>query len=165
MQRSRCTSTYSSPPCHFPPPLHLTYSSRLQKLDDGSKKDFFSILTDQINSVTEEQLVAHGASFVIAGSETTATSLTATTYWLASHDEQRARLQAELLETFQSDSDIKAKQLQDLPYLNAVIKESMRLFPPVALGGVRVSPGTTVDGVYVPKGVCRDQLITPATGA
>lgn len=39
-----------------------------------------------------------------------------------------------------------------LPYLNAVLEETMRLMPP-ALLGPRVSAGETVAGAYVPAGV------------
>jgi len=40
-----------------------------------------------------------------------------------------------------------------LPYLNAVIEETLRLFPPVPIGPPRISPGEFVDGTYVPNGV------------
>lgn len=43
--------------------------------------------------------------------------------------------------------------MEPLPYLNAVIHESLRIFPPVAVPLPRVSPGEMVDGYYIPKGV------------
>ena len=41
-----------------------------------------------------------------------------------------------------------------LPYLQAVIKEGMRIFPASSQGVPRTSPGILVDGVWVPPGVC-----------
>ncbi|WP_152722024.1 cytochrome P450, partial [Moraxella catarrhalis] len=44
-----------------------------------------------------------------------------------------------------------------LPYLNAVVNESLRIAPPVVIGVPRVVPagGATICGRYVPAGVSR----------
>lgn len=39
-----------------------------------------------------------------------------------------------------------------LKYLNVVIEEGLRLFPPLAIGLPRESPGAVVDGHYIPQG-------------
>lgn len=44
-----------------------------------------------------------------------------------------------------------------LQYLQAVIKEGMRIFPASSQGVPRTSPGITVDGLWVPSGVCHAQ--------
>lgn len=49
--------------------------------------------------------------------------------------------------------DITGDAVAKLPYLNAVLEETMRIMPPSTVGPPRVSPGETVDGVFVPKGV------------
>ncbi|CAZ82371.1 unnamed protein product [Tuber melanosporum] len=40
-----------------------------------------------------------------------------------------------------------------LKYLSAIIDEGLRIYPPVAIGTYRESPGETVDEIYIPKGV------------
>lgn len=65
----------------------------------------------------------------------------------------------ELKGAFQTLSEISDQRLIPLSFLNACINETLRLSPPVN-GKVmqRVSLGTTIDGVYVPKGVCNDVI-------
>lgn len=46
-----------------------------------------------------------------------------------------------------------SEALQPLPYLHAVIEETLRLHTNGAFGLPRISPGATVDGHYIAKGV------------
>jgi cytochrome P450 len=63
-------------------------------------------------------------------------------------------LTKEIRETFQSYEDIVPnKTLLSLPYLHAVIEETLRLLPSNNTGLPRISPGAVVDGTYIPKGV------------
>ncbi|KAJ7639705.1 cytochrome P450 [Mycena polygramma] len=69
---------------------------------------------------------------IVAGSDTAATVLCNTFFLLLSHPESYKRLQLELDEAFSSGTkEPTAAKLASLPYLNAVIKESLRMFPPV----------------------------------
>lgn len=47
-----------------------------------------------------------------------------------------------------------------LPYLNAVIEETLRVYPPVVTHVPRVVPkgGATVDGHFLPENVCTNLL-------
>lgn len=63
------------------------------------------------------------------------------------------QLQREIRTTFASYDDLTGDAVARLPYLHAVLEETMRIMPPAPMGPPRVSPGETVDGVYVPKGV------------
>ncbi|KAH8647141.1 cytochrome P450 [Xylariales sp. PMI_506] len=102
--------------------------------------------------LSEDELASDAMIIIVAGAETTATVLTATMWFLASHEAVRRALAAEVRAAFASYADITADAAAGLTYLNAVLDESMRLFSPVGTGGPRVSPGETVDGVYVPEG-------------
>jgi cytochrome P450 len=59
----------------------------------------------------------------------------------------------EIRSTFKSYTDITADDLVPLKFLNATIIEQLRVVVVGATGQPRVSPGATVDGHYVPKGV------------
>lgn len=63
------------------------------------------------------------------------------------------QLQQEIRTTFTAYGDMTGDAVSRLPYLNAVLEETMRMMPPAPMGPPRVSPGETVDGVYVPQGV------------
>lgn len=97
-----------------------------------------------------DELVA----FLFAGFDSTATALACTLGLLAEHPDVQARLRREL------DARLDGREptppdLQELPVLDAIVRESLRLYPPqyllfrepttaVTLGGYRVDPGTIV---------------------
>ncbi|KAH9900496.1 cytochrome P450 [Xylariomycetidae sp. FL2044] len=59
----------------------------------------------------------------------------------------------EIRTAFTSYDAITPGEAAGLPYLNACLKESLRLMPSVLTGMPVVSPGAMVDGVFIPKGV------------
>ena len=89
---------------------------------------------------------------VVAGSETTATTLSGVTYYLGRTPHAYAKLSEEVRSAFQSYEAINGRSTESLPYLKAVIEEGLRIFPPVPIGLPRVSPGEFVDGHFVPQG-------------
>lgn len=97
------------------------------------------------------------ALLIVAGSETTATSLLGTINYLASAPSVRNKLAAELDAVFASDSDIKLESLthKPIPYLEATIKEGLRICNPVPGGLPRIVPpaGDVYAGVFLPGGV------------
>lgn len=89
--------------------------------------------------------------FLLAGHETTATSLAFALHLLAKHPEQR-RLAQEEAEAVLAGRAPTAADLDALPYLTRVMKETMRLYPAAALVGRRVVAETVVDGYLLPAG-------------
>ncbi|KAL9583284.1 MAG: hypothetical protein Q9203_005143 [Teloschistes exilis] len=92
---------------------------------------------------------------VIAGSETTATTLTVVTYFLCHHPQVLKKLQTEVRGAFTKYEEISGASAANLKYLHAVCLEALRIFPPLPLALPRVVPsgGDTVDGHFVPPGV------------
>jgi cytochrome P450 len=97
-----------------------------------------------------DELVA----FLFAGFDSTATALSCTLGLLGNHRSVREDLREEL-DTVLGDRLPTHSDLQDLPLLDAVVRESLRLYPPqyvlfrepttrVSLGGHRIPEGTTV---------------------
>ncbi|KZV69241.1 cytochrome P450 [Peniophora sp. CONT] len=102
----------------------------------------------------KDEVLRMDAIFAIqAGSDTTTGVVTLTIYLLLSHPDVAERLLRELDDAFASRDDISMKDLEALPYLDAVITESCRLGSPFP-GLPRVVPeqGAMLDGVYVPGG-------------
>jgi cytochrome P450 len=112
-----------------------------------------------------EKLSANGFLLTLAGSETSATSLCGTTYFMLKNPETMKRLTEEVRTRFRSSDEITIQAVSQMPYLTAVINESLRMYPPVASGLVRVVPpeGKHIAGEYVAGGVS-SQLIPPCEG-
>ncbi|OAA35820.1 cytochrome P450 monooxygenase [Beauveria brongniartii RCEF 3172] len=126
----------------------------------NSKSDRPDFLTKIIearkhDNISDVQIAAHSSDFVIAGSETTATTLATMTYYLLRNPKIMDRLTDEIRSAFSTYEDITAATAGRLPYLNAVCQEAMRIFPPLPFALPRLVPrgGATVDGHYIPGGV------------
>lgn len=102
-----------------------------------------------------EQVVANSRTLVAAGSETTANNLTGAVFFLSKSPDALRRLQGEIRDTFRSEDEINMQSTANLPYLEAVLNESFRLYPPVAFGMHRVvdRDGYQINDRVVPKNV------------
>ncbi|WP_313695170.1 cytochrome P450 [Halorarum halobium] len=105
-------------------------------------------------SMSDEQVRDEVKTLLLAGHETTALSLTFTLHLLARHPEVERRLLAELDAKLDGETPTLGA-VGDLPYLEQVVQESMRLLPPVhgilreptedvTLGGYRIPAGSTL---------------------
>ncbi len=92
---------------------------------------------------------------VVAGSETTATTLAGIMNYLLKDMTVMEPLVHEIRGSFASSSEITADRVAQLPYLTAVIEEGLRLCQPVPLGSPRKVPrgGATVCGHWLPENV------------
>lgn len=116
-------------------------------LDAG---EFFS------NPQEEEMLLTGDARLlVVAGSDTTAATLTHVLYHVARDPVIASKLRTELDEhDLHSDDGLSITSLAHLQYLNAVINETLRLHPPVPGGVYRKSPkgGVAIGDYFIPEG-------------
>lgn len=110
---------------------------------------------DGLQGMTEGEVNTTMMLMAVAGSETTATTLSGILSNLVNCPEKLATLTAEIRNKFSDQNDINLMGLQDLPYLNAVIKEGLRLCPPNPWILPRQVPpaGQVVCGVWLPGGV------------
>ncbi|KAK2609701.1 hypothetical protein N8I77_003190 [Diaporthe amygdali] len=112
----------------------------------------------KLDGLTQNELVTGGCSGnVFAGSDTTSISLNATFYNIIKNPRVLTKLRAELDEAHTrgalSDPPSFA-ETQNLPYLQAVLKEALRMHPAVGLCLWRIVPagGATLCGTYFPAG-------------
>jgi cytochrome P450 len=105
--------------------------------------------------LARSELHSNGATFMLAGTETTATELSGLTYMLLKNPEKLDRLTKEVRAAFSTFDDITMTKLAQLSYLQACIEEGLRLYPPVASHLPRIAPkeGAMVCGRWVPGGV------------
>ncbi|KAM9877459.1 hypothetical protein VD0002_g2455 [Verticillium dahliae] len=106
--------------------------------------------------VCDGQIQSYLLINLIAGADTTAISLSSAIYFSLKHPSVWARLEEEVLAADLPDDDPASyKQARTLPYLNAVIRESMRLHPGVGMHLERYVPAGGLrlpDGSLVPAG-------------
>jgi cytochrome P450 len=131
-------------------------TARLEKETD--RPDFFGfILANQPNkakALTRDEMDANANTFMIAGSETTATTLSGTTFLLLRNPDAYAKLVHEVRSTFSTAEDITIERVNKLDYMIACLQEGLRYYPPVPTGLPRVVPGAgdTISGLFIPGG-------------
>ncbi|GAA4931604.1 cytochrome P450 [Streptomyces coeruleoprunus] len=96
--------------------------------------------------------------FLLAGHETTATSLAFSLHLLARHPDQQRRARDEAVRVLAGRTP-GAADLDALPYLTQVLKEAMRLYPAGPVIGRRAVATTVVGGHTIPAGA--DVVVAP----
>ncbi|KAF2021584.1 averantin oxidoreductase, partial [Aaosphaeria arxii CBS 175.79] len=139
---------------------HLAYSREkvLKRLADSKsdRKDFIHYILRQSKRIdlSQDEIIVNGALFIVAGSETTAMTLSAMTNFLIRHPSKFDKLKKEIREAFASESEITVERATALEYLNACIEETLRMLPPAPVGFLRSVPpgGDTIDGQFLEGG-------------
>lgn len=109
---------------------------------------------DQTDGITLGELQRSLEIIIVAATDTTATVLIGAVYHLCKNPAMYARLKADVRNAFASEAAIDIEGVSKLSYLIAVIKESMRIHPPVPGNHPRRvgAGGAVVAGNYVPPG-------------
>lgn len=101
--------------------------------------------------MTDEQVRDEAITLFLAGHETTSNALTWTWYLLAEHPSVRSALDAEL-DGVLAHGPPTVADVSDLPYTDAVLRESMRCYPPAWAIGRRALADHEADGYMIPAG-------------
>lgn len=130
-------------------------------LKDGASRDFMDRLWDK-HDEDPERLNSHhmflvGLANINAGSDTTSSTLSGMLYLLLSNPRVMAKLTQEVRD-FTANGRLSEyptfKECQQMPYLDAVLKETLRLHSAVGLPLWRVVPegGVEIAGKFIPEG-------------
>uniref|UniRef100_A0A7S3E6C8 Cytochrome P450 n=1 Tax=Rhodosorus marinus TaxID=101924 RepID=A0A7S3E6C8_9RHOD len=101
---------------------------------------------DARNEITEKELVDQCMTFLIAGHETTASALQWIIVVLSQHPEAVEKIRHEL-----HGKELTYETLRNSKYLNAVVKEVLRLYPPVPIVSRQALEDVEVQGFRIPK--------------
>ncbi|EGN99109.1 hypothetical protein SERLA73DRAFT_181928 [Serpula lacrymans var. lacrymans S7.3] len=110
---------------------------------EKGSKDIMSILVqsniaeDAKKRINEDEMLSQIATLLLAGHETTANTLVWTLYELARHPEDQQKVREEIAAVrkeveARGDEDFVPSDFDSMPFMNAVLKESLRLHPIVA---------------------------------
>ncbi|KAF2795044.1 cytochrome P450 [Melanomma pulvis-pyrius CBS 109.77] len=126
-----------------------------------AQHDLFSSVVDAKDPETgkmfsQKELFAEARLLLVAGSDTSSTTMSALMFYLSRYPDCYEKLASEIRATFQSEDEIHSgSKMNQCTYLRACIDEALRMSPPVGSTLWReVSPGTggiVIDGVYVPE--------------
>ncbi|XP_052251806.1 cytochrome P450 26A1-like isoform X2 [Dreissena polymorpha] len=123
----------------------MEFSSVLQGLCSTSGDDDVSKNVILLDSIID---------LLFAGAETVTSAGFSLAYQLAKHDDVMDKLRHEIASLDLKDTDdvISARDIQPMKYVNAVVKETLRLLPPVG-GAFRTAlESFELDGFTIPKG-------------
>ena len=169
---------------HFPPLNTIVKLCLPQSVHDETKKSYtftrervdkriasnsdrpdfmkYILQNNYPGGMSREEVDATATLLVFAGSETSATTLASATYFALKNPPIMTRLMRETRDAFKSQEDITLAAVTNLPYLHAVIQETLRMHPanPISTARVVDRPDVVVCGMVVPQGVsdCLSEL-------
>ncbi|KAJ3559695.1 hypothetical protein NM688_g182 [Phlebia brevispora] len=137
----------------------------------GRGKDIMSILlrsnlqADECDRLSEAEVIAQMSTMAFAAMDTTSNALARILHLLAHHPDAQEKLRKEILGA-RNGQDISYDKLVDLPYLDAVCRETLRLYPPLPLSSreagedlimplskpIRGVDGSLINELLVPRG-------------
>lgn len=129
-------------------------SERYDAGDGGLQRAALGLISNEC--LDQAELEANCFLFIVAGSETVATSLLSATHLICEHPEAMRKLVAEVRTAAPDETDVDFHNTTTkMPFLNAVLREAQRLCPPLPNGPSRVTGNDTsiIAGCVVPPRV------------
>jgi cytochrome P450 len=126
-----------------------------RRAGDDDPEDLLSILLDvefeDGSGLSEGDVRDNLFTFLVAGHETTALTLSYACMLLANHPDAQAKLHAELDEVL-GEEEPTAASLFELDYLGNVVDEALRLYPPAYTVFREARTDVTLGGYEIPEG-------------
>lgn len=128
------------------------------KLEENESKrkvllDLMIELSEDGANFTDSDLRDHISTFVIAGSDTTATINSFVMLILGLYPDIQERVYKEVMEQIGPDRPVNKEDLHELKYLERVIKETMRVFPVAPVIVRKITEDLDIgDGIVLPSG-------------
>ncbi|CDS08804.1 hypothetical protein LRAMOSA10165 [Lichtheimia ramosa] len=134
--------------------------SKQQSKVPESERDLLTLMIEAENSgegtMTNEELRSNLCLFFLAGHDTTANSLAYAIYHLAIDPDIQSKAREEAIKILGDEpQDVlpTLEQTREFPYINMIIKETLRISPPVAAMTTReAQEDTELGGKFIPKG-------------
>ncbi|KAL6719085.1 hypothetical protein ACLMJK_003320 [Lecanora helva] len=105
-----------------------------QNRDAGQESDRYRFITDLYGEHQDVELVRDQViNVLIAGRDTTAATMSYVLRLLVRHPRVLKKLRSEIGHVVGQDKDITRAYIQRMPFLQNVIKETLRLYPPVPI--------------------------------
>lgn len=138
-------------------------TSRIKSSNQDGRQDFLAPILEDIahsndlsevqgRGVTRKEVNTHGLAVVIAGCQLTTVALATATHLMLQNPLTYRELQLEVREAFSNEDQINVASVEKLPYLSAVIDETLRFHHPTPINLPRIvgPEGLVVDGEFIP---------------
>ncbi|KAK3084346.1 hypothetical protein FSP39_011928 [Pinctada imbricata] len=133
--------------------------SRLNK----RRLDFIDILLAARDSdgegLSDKEIRSEVDTFLFAGHDTTASALSWIIYCLGRYQDDQEKVYKEVQEVVGDRTDIQWEDLSKFKYMTMMIKEIMRLYPPVPVISRRLTRPMDFDGTVIPENFTVDIMI------
>jgi cytochrome P450 family 4 len=121
-----------------------------------SKKKRYAMMDTLLQAQSEgliddEGIIEETDTFTFEGHDTTSAGMTFTLLLLSHHPEVQEKLFEEIQE-FIGDEDFSMDIFNKMPYMDRVLKECLRLYPPVPFIARTLTEDLNHEGVFFPKG-------------
>ena len=135
--------------------------ARRESPDANNHRDLLGLMLDATSDerdpqskLTDEEVMAQCIILIIAGYDTTGNMLAFTAYLLATHPHIQDKLIGEIkrYSSGEHSSVTGYDKVQEMTYLDMVIQESLRVYPPAFLPTRYCNKTTTLGNVTFPKG-------------
>ncbi|XP_031561235.1 cytochrome P450 3A4-like [Actinia tenebrosa] len=104
--------------------------------------------------LSDDEITAQSATFLLAGHETSSNALTFITYHLAMNPNIQEKLRQEISASFKENPEKSLyEQCFAIEYLDCVVNESLRMNPPAHVMTRVCNKTCTVNGVIIPEGM------------
>jgi len=119
--------------------LELYFKSMIDKKRSEPTPDLFSMLCHSSNEdgqiLEDQEIIDHLIFILMAGHDTAATTLSSMAYLLGKNPNWQSKARAEAVGFLQNNPDYNLKSLSELKVIGSIIKETLRLYPPVTMIG------------------------------
>ncbi|KAL0414430.1 UNVERIFIED_CONTAM: 11-oxo-beta-amyrin 30-oxidase [Sesamum radiatum] len=130
--------------------------------ENKGEPDLFDLLVDELEEVDIKdkngraaviyEIIQQCKLFYVAGHETTANLISWTIIMLSYHKQWQTRAREEIFQVLGDKESITADDIANLKYVNMIVNETLRLFPPAIELTRVVEEETTVGDLVLPKG-------------
>jgi len=131
----------------------LEYLATLDESDGSSLGAMFFAVDDDGKKLSREQLIDNALVLILAGTETSSSTLTVAFLLLGMHPDiyQRLREEQQAMQAKHGDAMTLEHLDEECPYLDAVIRETMRIKPIDGMIERKTETTLLVDGKQIPK--------------
>ncbi|XP_005112501.2 cytochrome P450 3A11 [Aplysia californica] len=126
-------------------------AGRLQQEEENREVTASELASGPVRGLSDEEVYAESILVIFAGFETTASTLQWALYELAQNPDIQEKAYQEVKRVVKGKTPTQ-EELKQLDYLDQVINETLRLFPPAPLVDRKARETRTYNGVTIPAG-------------